>query len=56
MLYLLDMTEQSIQGMLGLPSLPAGIQTRDPDHDQSVTNGALDRSAMVPFIHIVVLF
>ena len=24
-----------------------GIQTRDPDHDQSITNGALDCLAMV---------
>ena len=35
------------------PSL-VGIQTWDPDHDQSVTNDALDRSAMVSGFSIMV--
>ena len=31
-----------------------GIQTRNPDHDQSVTNNALDRRAMVPGLYVVI--
>ena len=27
---------------------PHWIRSRDPDHDQSITNDALDHSAMVP--------
>ena len=47
MSYLLDTIKPSIWVILSLPSKPR-IQNWDPDHDQSITNDALDRSAMVP--------
>ena len=40
--------------MLCLPSL-VWIRTRDPNHNQSLTNDALDRSATVPGFQIYIV-